>query len=89
VIDLKKEMCENCANCYQHYALNSRKIYRVYCGHCCLRPYKKRFPDMVACQEYVPAPNDESSFVQKEYLSKELLQYMLKLELLPKIEGML
>ena len=31
---------------------------------------------------------DEKAFVTKEYLSKALLEYVLKLELLPKIHDM-
>jgi hypothetical protein len=32
------------------------------------------------------AEPDETAFVTKEYLSKELLEYMMKLELLPEIQ---
>ena len=48
--------------------------------------FQKQKPDTPACDQFDPAPPDESAFATKEYLSKELLQYLLSLELLPKIE---
>lgn len=78
--------CKSCAHYYQHYTLDKRKILRVHCGHCVLDKVKNKKPNTAACQSYVPAPPDEEAFASKEYLSKELLQYMLNLELLPAIE---
>lgn len=51
-----------------------------------LRKSKRRRPDDVACESFSPAEPDESVFATKEYLSKELLKYLMQLELLPKIE---
>jgi len=70
----------------QHYTFDHEKIFRVYCGHCMLSNPKHRQPDSHACINYTPGDRQENSFVSKEYLGKELLAYMLKLELLPKIE---
>lgn len=83
---MEKKFCKNCLYFHQHYALDKQKIFRVYCGHCTLRNPKRKRPDTIACDNYVPTPPDECAFVSKEYLSKELLQYLLHLELLPKIE---
>lgn len=83
---MDKKICKNCVHFHQHYALDQRKIFRVYCGHCTVQTGRKGRPDAVACDNYTPAPPDESAFATKEYLSKELLQYLLNLELLPKIE---
>jgi len=43
-------------------------------------------PDTPACNNYLPGPLQEDAFVSREYLSKELLNYVLTLELLPEIE---
>jgi len=83
---MEKQYCRNCKYYRQHYALDQRKIFRVYCGHCTAYPRKKKRPDAAACAQFISAPQDENAFATKEYLSKELLQYVLQLELLPKIE---
>ncbi len=43
---------------------------------------------MKSCEHYVLAEPDEAAFVTKEYLSKELLAYLFRLELLPEIKEM-
>ena len=80
-------MCRECAHFRQHYGLDEKKIFRVYCGHCTQgrKPIKK--PDRVACERFEPA-SKENAFVSKEYLSKELLHYILEMELLPDILDM-
>ncbi len=40
-----------------------------------------------ACELFAPGQDQEAAFASKEYLSKELLGYLLSLELLPKIEN--
>ena len=66
--------------------LIKKEFFRVYCGHCILAKVKRKRPDAVACELFVPVPPDEAAFASKEYLSKTLLQYLLNLELLPPIE---
>ena len=83
---MEQSCCKNCANYRQHYALDNRKLFRVYCGHCAVYPPKRKRPDTKACDRFSPAPPDEKTFASKEYLSKELLKYVLTLKLLPKIE---
>ena len=83
---MDKMFCKDCAHYHQHYAFDQRKIFRVYCGHCTLEKVRKKQPHTIACDSFVPAPPDENAFASKEYLSKELLQYLLHLELLPPIE---
>lgn len=51
-----------------------------------LHAAKRKQPDAPACDAFSPAPPDENAFATKEYLSKELLQYLIRLELLPPIE---
>lgn len=80
------QRCGACRYYLQHYTLNTRRIVQVHCGHCTLkRPWHKK-PDAKACDRFIHGGNVEDSFVSREYLSKELLRYMLDLELLPDIE---
>ena len=83
---MKEEVCRNCAFYLQHYTLDKRRIFRVYCGHCTRSRYKRKQPDTKACAQFQTGCTQEEAFASKEYLSKELLQYVLGLELLPKIE---
>lgn len=78
--------CKSCRYFLQHYTLDNRKIFRVYCGHCTFQSPKRKRPDAKACVNFIPGPAQEEAFVSKEYLSKELLQYMLNLNLLPEIQ---
>ena len=77
--------CKNCGNYRQHYTFDQRHICRVYCGHCTVPKVRTRRPDAKICEHFVFAHPDEFRFARKEYLSKELLQYVLNLELLPEI----
>lgn len=81
-----ENQCKECQYYLQHYTLNKRKIFRVHCGHCTFGRPKRKRPDAKACKSFIPGSAQEEAFVSKEYLSKELLQYMLSLELLPKID---
>lgn len=78
--------CKDCQHYLQHYTLDKRKIFRVYCGHCTFNRARRKKPDTKACENFVPGPAHDDTFVSKEYLSRELLQYVLNLELLPEIE---
>ena len=78
--------CKECLYYLQHYTLNKRKIFSVHCGHCTLDRAKRKKPDARACANFVPGPCDQDAFATKEFLSKELLKYVLSLELLPEIE---
>ena len=82
---MEKQKCKECAFFLQHYILAERRFIRIHCGHCTAGPVKTKKPEAVACQRFVSAPPDTAAFVSKEYLNKELLQYFLKLELLPHI----
>ena len=83
---MTEKHCENCQHYMQHFALNKRRIFRVQCGHCTFARPKRKRPDAKACEHYTPGRPPEDAFATKEYLSKELLQYVLGLELLPAIE---
>lgn len=80
------KQCKDCQHYLQHLALNKHRLFCVYCGHCTFGRIKKKHPDAKACDNFVPGPSPGAAFVSKEYLSKELLEYVLSLELLPEIE---
>ena len=83
---MENKYCKNCAKFHQHYSLDDKKLFQVFCRHCtAAHRTRKRQPDTPACDHFVPAPPSETPFVTKEYLSKALLEYMLQLELLPQI----
>ena len=82
-----ERQCKECQYYLRHYTLDKRKIFRVYCGHCTFSRVRRKLPDTKACENFIPGPPQEDAFASKEYLSKELLQYVLSLELLPEIEG--
>ena len=83
---MEEQVCRNCAFYLQHFTMDKGRIFRVYCGHCKKRHHKRRLPDATICELFQPGSLPEDSFVSKEYLSKELLQYVLSMELLPEIE---
>ena len=83
---MEKKQCKDCQFYLQHYTFNNKKIFRVHCGHCIIAKPKQKRPDAKACENYIAAPPREDAFASKEYLSKELLRYVLSLELLPEIE---
>ncbi len=82
-----EKQCNNCQHYLQHYTFDKHRIFRIYCGHCTFSRVRRKRPDTKACENYIPGSAQEEAFVSKEYLSKELLQYMLSLELLPDIEN--
>lgn len=87
---MEKKRCDSCGFFKQHYGLDGKKLYRLHCGHCMKAKAhllsKGRKPDAPVCDLYVPGEPDTSRFVDKEYLSKRLLDYVLNLPLLPPIE---
>lgn len=84
---MQNERCCDCSFFMQHYCLDNRKLFRVYCGHCMLKRPKHKLPDAKACGSFIKK-RKEDAFVTKEYLSKALLKYVLELELLPEIQGL-
>ena len=82
---MDNNFCNTYTHYRQHYTLDHRKIFRVYCGHCIYQKVKTKRPDSKACENYLPAESPDKAFAAREYLSKTLLEYMLRLELLPEI----
>ncbi len=82
---MSEKYCQDCTHYLQHYGLNQNGLFRVYCGHCRLAWRKRKKPDSPACAQFTPGIPDAENFVTKEYLTKELLQRVLSMELLPEI----
>jgi len=83
---MEKNTCKKCIHFRQHYGLDERRLFKLYCGHCVLPGVRRKKPDTVACEKFEEVLQEENAFATKEYLSKELLTYLLNLPLLPKIE---
>ena len=77
--------CKTCTHYRQHYTFDQHKIFRVYCGHCTYQKVKTKRPAAKICEHYLLSESFEKVFATKEYLSISLLDYILKLELLPEI----
>ena len=82
---MDNNFCKTCAYYRQHYTFDHCKIFRVYCGHCTYQKAKTKRPDAQACEHYLWSESAENAFATKEFLSKVLVEYVLKLELLPEI----
>ena len=78
--------CRTCQHFIQHYALRNSKLIQVHCGHCTYAAPKTKRPGRKACEHFEQGVNDTEHFVNKEYLSKKLLDKVLSMELLPEIE---
>ena len=83
---METKQCKMCEYYIQHYGLGKKRLFRLHCGHCTLQRAKRKLPDAQACQNFIPGEADEEAFASKEYLSKELLKYVLEMELLPEID---
>ena len=82
---MNNQTCETCVHFHQHYSLKDGKVTRVFCGHCTFKSPKTKRPYAKACENYAYGPDDTDAFATKKYLTKELLQYLLHLELLPPV----
>lgn len=80
---MSDKKCENCQHFMQHYGLCKGTLFKVYCGHCTFTSPRKKLPDAAPCEHFLPGSGAEEELVTKEYLTKELLQYVLSLELFP------
>ena len=80
---MEATICKDCRFYVQHYGISGNKFTRVYCGHCTFSRLKRKLPDAKTCEHFLPGTTGTDSFVTKEYLTKELLHYVLSLDLLP------
>ena len=83
---MEEKFCKDCKFYLQHYTLSENRLIQVYCGHCTYKTAKTKRPDRKACEHFQQGVKDTEQFASKEYLSKKLLDKVLSMELLPKIE---
>ena len=87
---MEDRYCKECSHFYQHYGMGEGRVFRLYCGHCVrLTRSRHRKPDSCACENFEIASPTEDTFVDREYLSKALLNKVLDMKLLPDIEDAL
>lgn len=80
--------CKDCQHFLQHYTYLQGKWRWVYCGHCTHLRVRTKRPDAPACENFVQGTPASEAFITKEYLSMELLKYVLSLDLPPAVEEM-
>ena len=78
--------CYECKYFMQHYGLDGGRLFKLNCGHCRYIRAKRRQPENKACESFVEGTAEKEKFVTKEYLTKELLRWVLEMELLPDID---
>ena len=83
---MDKESCRTCGHFIQHYAFRNGKFRWVNCGHCTEPKVRHKDPYAKICEHYIHTQPAEDQFLTQEYLTKELLKYVLSLDLPPKIE---
>ena len=85
---MNNSTCKNCAHYRQHYIIDEQSCTTVDCGHCIYPRIKHRQPRHPACGHYVcrtipPALPSRERVVH--YLTTELPQYILSLDLPPEL----
>ena len=77
--------CKTCQHFHQHYILDRQSCRAVNCGHCTHPGLKHRKPEQPACSLYAPGtgPDLPDRLEVIHYLTVDLLQYILQLELPP------
>lgn len=83
---MNQNTCESCSHYIQHYTFDDQRFVRICCGHCTYGRVRVKKPDAKICENYIQAKSAAKPFATKEYLTKKLLDYVLRLELTPEIE---
>ena len=83
---MDKKQCKNCIHFYQHYILDEQRCTAVNCGHCSYPRPKHRKPENRGCDHYQertqpPGLPDRKAVI--DFLTTDLLRYILSLELPP------
>ena len=82
---MEEKFCKDCKHFCQHYRLDETGFVRVFCGHCMMMRCKSKKSYQKICDNFEQGENSEERFVKKEYLTKTLLAWVLKMDLLPEI----
>ncbi len=84
---MEQVTCNTCGYYHRHYVLSEGKIIQIHCGHCTYGRIRTKRPTAKACDNYSLSDPPENAFVTREYLTRELLEYIMKMELLPPVVG--
>ena len=82
--------CKTCKHFHQHYILSKDYGATVNCGHCTCRNNKHRRADAKTCDLYEPPETPHTPPSRREtirYLTTEVLEYILSLDLPPEIDN--
>ena len=79
----QRKTCVECRHFMQHYGLVDERFVPIYCGHCTFSCPRAKHPDTPVCKHFIPGNPKTGIFVTKQYLTKQLLNYVLALELFP------
>ena len=83
-------ICQSCFHFHQHYIMDAQRCTAVNCGHCSYPHTKHRNADTKACQNY-KARIDPVSLPDRDgvihFLTTEVLQFVLSLELPPDLDN--
>ena len=80
---MNHKTCQDCQHYLRHYTIIDGKLKAVFCGHCRKFAKKKILPDRMVCDCFEPGIPIKKEMVSKQYLTKELLSYLLSMELFP------
>ena len=81
-------VCKNCIYYHQHYILSEERCDWVNCGHCAYPRLKHRKPNDKACTNYQQRTSPQDLPDRQKvmhFLTKEMLRFILDLELPPEI----
>lgn len=80
---MTEKTCQSCHHFIQHYGIFDGIVRKIYCGHCTHPKHQSKRPDRKACADYAADPSQTGTLVTKRFLTKELLTYVLNLDLWP------
>ena len=73
--------CGECVHYIQRYAILEGELRKIFSGHCTQKRRKKLDQISPAGELYIQGEPIDSKLVTKKYLTKELLQKLLSMEL--------
>lgn len=79
---MEKPVCKDCQHFIQHYGNKDGRFFQLNCGHCKIRKKRQNRPSDHICKLFSPGIPDLMEPVTKEYLTKDILDYILRLDLL-------
>ena len=86
---MNTSVCKNCIHYIRHYIVDKKHYAAINCGHCVYPMLKTRKPNTAACKNFVLREEPLSLPDRNEtlhFLTKEVLEYIMSLELPPERE---